>query len=56
MAAIWTNLAEQEEYGVKAVERVLPRTARWYLYVVPLKKAGNDERPWYRRLPKVVVE
>ncbi len=32
LAAIWTLLAEQH---VRPEERVLPRTARWYLYVVP---------------------
>jgi hypothetical protein len=56
LAAIWTNLAEAEEFDVPQVERVLPRTARWYLYVVSprIKKAG-EERPWWRRLPKLVI-
>lgn len=32
LAAIWTLLAAQH---VRPEERVLPRTARWYLYLVP---------------------
>ena len=39
LAAIWTLLAE--DGGVRVEERVLPRTSRWHLYVVP-QPAGKQ--------------
>jgi hypothetical protein len=43
LSALWTLLAEKT--GVPVKDRALPRTARWYLYVVP-QPAG--ERPGRR--------
>ena len=43
LAAIWTLLASEQ--GIRPEERVLPRSARWYLYVVP-QPTGERGLQW----------
>ncbi len=42
LAAIWTLLAQ--ENGIPVEQQALPRTARWYLYVVPQPTGGKPAR------------